>query len=164
MEQKEWEVYMAKQIAELNHQSKVDVAQHWHDLLMESLKGDTDFEASYQAFLDKYPIDSSVLEKPKPIKLSNPEKLATDYPFLNGDSIKIHYLKEDDRAYYYLYKVISKTGNAGEMRIMKEKKYDCVYVEFEYLNGNLDSKRYEMDEFSDFQKFMGLITAAIYNF
>jgi hypothetical protein len=63
-----------------------------------------------------------------------------------------------------LYKVISKTGNAGEMRILKEKRYDCVYVEFEYLNGNLDSKRYEMDEFLDFQKFMGLIAAAIYNF
>ena len=90
--------------------------------------------------------------------------MATNYNLLSGDSIIIHYLKEDDRAYYYLYKVISKTGNAGEMRILKEKKYDCVYVEFEYLNGNLDSKRYEMDEFSDFQKFMGLIAAAIYNF
>jgi hypothetical protein len=164
MEQKEWEVYINQQISALNSKYKMEVAQHWQDLLMKSIEGDADFETSYQTFLSNFPINGDTLDKPKPIKLSNPEKLAKDYALLSGDSINIHYLKEDDRAYYYLYKVISKTGNAGEMRILKEKRYGCVYVEFEYLNGNLDSKRYEMNEFSDFQKFMGLIVDTIYNF
>ena len=50
------------------------------------------------------------------------------------------------------------------MRIMKQKKYGCVYVEFDYQNGGRDGRRYEMDVFSDFQKFMGLIVDVIYKF
>jgi hypothetical protein len=47
---------------------------------------------------------------------------------------------------------------------MKGKKYGCVYVEFLNGDGGRDSRRYEMDEFTDFQKFMGLIVDVIYKF
>jgi hypothetical protein len=152
------------QLATANHQNKVAVAQAWQDALMKSLEGDTEFEASYQAFLDKYPTDSSVLEKSKPIKLSNPDKLARDYALLSGDSVNIKYTGENSESYNYLYKVRTKPTNRGVLRIMKDKKYGCVYVEFLNGDGGRDGRRYEMDEFTDFQKFMGLIVDVIYKF
>lgn len=164
MEQKELEIYMNQQMAALKSQSNMAVAQHWHDVLMKSLEGDKEFEASYQAFLDKYPTDSSVLNKPKPIKLSNPEKLARDYALLSGDSVNIKYTGENSESYNYLYKVRTKPTNTGVMRIMKDKKYGCVYVEFLNGKGGRDGRRYEMDEFTDFQKFMELIIDVIQNF
>jgi hypothetical protein len=164
MEQKEYEAYIAHQIASLNSKYKMEVAKHWQDVLMKSLEGDTEFEASYQAFLDKYPTDSSILEKSKPIKLSNPDKLARDYALLSGDSVNIKYTGENSESYNYLYKVRTKPTNTGVMRIMKDKKYGCVYVEFLNGDGGRDGRRYEMDEFTDFQKFMGLIVDVIYKF
>ena len=164
MEKKEWEVYMNQQLATLKSESNMAVAQHWHDILMKSLEGDTEFDASYQAFLDKYPTDSSVLEKSKPIKLSNPDKLARDYALLSGDSVNIKYTGEYSESYNYLYKVRTKPTNSGVLRIMKDKKYGCVYVEFLNGDGGRDGRRYEMDEFTDFQKFMSLIVDVIYKF
>jgi hypothetical protein len=90
--------------------------------------------------------------------------LASDYALLSGDSVIIKYMGENSDSYNYLYRVRTKPTNAGEMRIMKKKKYGCVYVEFDYQNGGRDGRRYEMDDFTDFQKFMGLITDVIYKF
>ncbi len=164
MEQKEWEVYMNQQIATLNSQNKMAVAQHWHDVLMESLKGDKEFEASYQAFLDKYPINSSVLEKSNFINISNPDKLARDYALLSGDSITIQYMGENSESYNYLYKVRTKPTNAGEMRIVKDKLDGRVCIEFKHQSGGSENRVYSMDDFSDFQKFMQLIVDVIRKF
>jgi hypothetical protein len=142
---------------------------HWQDLLLQALKDDEDSSALLgamasvlgpSALLDKKPTS----EKSNFVKLSNPEKLASDYALLSGDSVTIKYMGENSDSYNYLYRVRTKPTNAGEMRIMKKKKYGCVYVEFDCQNGGRDGRRYEMDEFSDFQKFMGLITDVIYKF
>jgi hypothetical protein len=164
MEKKEWEIYMNQQIATLKSESNMAVAQHWHDLLMESIKGDKDFEASYQAFLDKYPTDSSVLEKSNSINLSNPEKLARDYALMSGDSIKILYIGENKKSYVYTYRVRTKPNIAGEMFIIKDKLDGRVCIEFEHQIGGSESRVYEMDEFTDFQMFMGLIVDVIRKF
>jgi hypothetical protein len=155
---------MNQQMAALKSQSNMAVAQHWHDLLMESLKDDKEFEASYQAFLSKYPTDSSVLEKPNSINLSNPDKLARDYALLSGDSIKILYMGQTKTSYVYTYKVRTKPNIAGEMRIVKEKLDGRVCIEFKHDNGGSESRVYEMDEFTDFQTFMGLIVDVIRKF
>jgi len=105
MEKKEWEIYMNQQIATLKSESNMAVAQHWHDLLMESLKGDKEFEASYQAFLDKYPTDSSVLEKSNSIKLANPEKLDGAYFLIDGDILDVTYITELNGYYVYDFKM-----------------------------------------------------------
>jgi hypothetical protein len=151
------------QLAASNHQNKVAVAQAWQDALMASIKDDEDYDTllgTMKNILD----DTTEKDVEKPIKLSNPDKLASDYALLSGDSVTIKYMGENSDSYNYLYKVRTKPTNAGEMRIMKKKKYGCVYVEFDYQNGGRDGRRYEMDEFSDFQKFMGLITDVIYKF
>ena len=157
MEQKEYEAYIAHQIASLNSQYKMSVTKHWQDVLLESIKDDKDFDEVYKTFLSR-------LEKSNSINLSNPDKLARDYALMSGDSVRIQYMGENSKSYNYLYKVRTKPTSAGEMRIIKEKKYGCVYVEFEYQNGATDGRRYEMDEFSDFQKFMSLIVDVIYKF
>jgi hypothetical protein len=164
MEQKELEIYMNQQMAALKSQSNIAVAQHWHDVLMKSLEGDTEFEASYQAFLDKYPTDSSVLEKSNSINISNPEKLARDYALMSGDSIKIVYLGQTETSYVYTYRVRTKPNIAGEMRIKKDKLDGRVCIEFEHQLGGSESRNYEMDEFTDFQKFMELIIDVIRKF
>ncbi len=164
MEQKEWDVYMNQQIATLNSQNKMAVAQHWHDVLMESLKGDTEFEASYQAFLSKYPTDSSVLEKSNSINLSNPDKLARDYALMSGDSVRIQYMGQDTKSYNYTYKMRTKPNIAGEMFITKEKLNGRVCIEFKHQNGGSESRVYEMDDLKDFQKFMQLIVDVIRKF
>jgi hypothetical protein len=164
MEQKELEIYMNQQMAALKSQSNMAVAQHWHDVLMKSLEGDKEFEASYQSFLDKYPTDSSVLEKSNSINLSNPEKLARDYALLSGDSIKILYIGENKTSYVYTYRVRTKPNIAGEMFIIKDKLDGRVRIEFERQIGGSESRVYEMDEFTDFQKFMELIIDVIRKF
>ncbi len=151
------------QLAASNHQNKVAVAQAWQDALMASIKDDEDYDTllgTMKSLLD----DTTEKDVEKPIKLSNPDKLASDYALLSGDSVTIKYMGENSDSYNYLYRVRTKPTNAGEMRIMKKKKYGCVYVEFDYQNGGRDGRRYEMDEFSDFKKFMGLITDVIYKF
>jgi hypothetical protein len=153
----------ALQLAASNHQNKVAVAQAWQDALMESIKDDDEYTSLLGAMKNILD-DSTKKDVEKPIKLSNPDKLASDYALLSGDSVTIKYMGENSDSYNYLYKVRTKPTNAGEMRIMKKKKYGCVYVEFDYQNGGRDGRRYEMDEFSDFQKFMGLITDVIYKF
>ena len=144
-------------------------SSHWQDLLLQALKDDEDSGALLSAMasvlgpsalLDKKPTS----EKSNFVKLSNPDKLASDYALLSGDSVIIKYMGENSDSYNYLYRVRTKPTNAGEMRIMKKKKYGCVYVEFDYQNGGRDGRRYEMDDFTDFQKFMGLIVDVIYNF
>lgn len=139
------------------------MAQQWQDLLLKSLE-DEDNSGILVDTLSKLLDDTTKKDVEKPIKLSNPDKLARDYARLSGDSVMIKYMGENSDSYNYLYKVRTKPTNAGEMRIMKKKKYGCVYVEFEYLNGGKNGRRYEMDEFSNFQKFMGLITGVIYKF
>lgn len=151
------------QLAASNHQNKVAVAQSWQDKLMESIKDDEDYDTLLNAMKNILD-DSTEKDVEKPIKLSNPEKLASDYALLSGDSVTIKYMGENSDSYKYLYKVRTKPTNAGEMRIMKNRIYGCVYVEFDYQNGGRDGRRYEMDEFSDFKKFMGLITDVIYKF
>jgi hypothetical protein len=47
---------------------------------------------------------------------------------------------------------------------MKEKLDGRVCVEFEHQFGGSESRVYEMDEFSDFQKFMELIVNVIRKF
>jgi hypothetical protein len=153
----------ALQLAAANHQNKVAVAQAWQDALMESIKDDEDYDTLLNAMKNILD-DSTEKDVEKPIKLSNPGKLASDYSLLSGDSVTIKYMGENSDSYNYLYKVRTKPTNAGEMRIMKKKKYGCVYVEFDYQNGGRDGRRYEMDEFSDFKKFMGLIVDVIINF
>jgi hypothetical protein len=151
------------QVVASNYQNKVAVAQTWQDKLMESIKDDDNYAALLGAM--KNILDDSIeKDVEKPIKLSNPEKLASDYALLSGDSVTIKYMGENSDSYNYLYKVRTKPTNAGEMRIMKKKKYGCVYVEFDYQNGGRDGRRYEMDEFTNFKKFMGLITDVIYKF
>jgi hypothetical protein len=163
MEQKEWEVYMAKQISALNYKYKIQVAQTWQDKLLESLKD----EENNGILVDTL---SKLLDEPpkknaeKPIKLSNPGKLARAYDLLSGDMVLIKYMGETSKSYRYLYTIEHKPSNTGEMRIMKEKKYGCVYVEFEYQNGGKDGRRYEMDEFTDFDTFMNLIVDVIRKF
>lgn len=164
MEQKELEIYMNQQMAALKSQSNMAVAQHWHDVLMKSLEGDKEFEASYQAFLSKYPTDSSVLKKSNSINLSNPDKLARDYALLSGDSITIQYMGQDSKSYNYTYKVRTKPNIAGEMLIIKDKLDGRVCIEFKHQNGGSVNRVYEMDDFTDFQTFMGLIVDVIRKF
>jgi hypothetical protein len=151
------------QLATANHQNKVAVAQAWQDALMASIKDDEDYDTllgAMKSLLDEPPKKNAE----KPIKLSNPDKLARDYALLSGDSVNIKYTGENSESYNYLYKVRTKPTNTGVMRIMKDKKYGCVYVEFLNGDGGRDGRRYEMDDFTDFQKFMGLITDVIYKF
>ena len=163
MEQKEWEVYMNQQIAALNSKYKMEVAQTWQDKLLESLKDEENpgmLVDTLSKLLDEPPKKNAE----KPIKLSNPDKLARDYALLSGDSVNIKYTGENSESYNYMYKVRTKPTNTGILRIMKDKTYGCVYVEFLNGNGGRDGRRYEMDEFTDFQKFMSLIVDVIYKF
>ena len=163
MEQKELEIYMNQQMAALKSQSNIAVAQHWQDVLLKSLE-DEENPGILVDTLSKLLDDTTKKDVEKPIKLSNPEKLARDYALLSGDSVNIKYTGENSESYNYLYKVRTKPTNTGVMRIMKDKKYGCVYVEFDYQNGGRDGRRYEMDDFTDFQKFMSLIVDVIYKF
>jgi hypothetical protein len=151
----------ALQVVASNYQNKVAVAQTWQDKLLESL-GDEEKEIFSNLMGNTNPCAETPLEKP--IKLSNPEKLASDYALLSGDSVTIKYTGENSESYNYLYKVRTKPTNTGVLRIMKDKKYGCVYVEFLNGDGGRDGRRYEMDEFTDLQKFMSLITSVIYKF
>ncbi len=155
---------LALQQAKLKSESNMAVAQHWHDVLMKSLEGDKEFEVSYQAFLDKYRYDSSILEKSNSINLSNPEKLARDYALLSGDSIKIVYMGQTETSYVYTYRVRTKPNIAGEMLIIKKKLDGRVCIEFKHQNGGSVNRVYEMDDFTDFQTFMGLIVDVINKF
>ena len=151
------------QVVASNYQNKVAVAQTWQDKLLESLKDEENSGMmidTLSKLLDEPPKKNAEI----PIKLSNPDKLASDYALLSGDSINIKYTGENSESYNYLYKVRTKPANTGVLRIMKDKKYGCVYVEFLNGDGGRDGRRYEMDEFSDFKKFMGLITDVIYKF
>ena len=163
MEKKEYEIYIAQQISTLNYKYKMEVAQTWQDKLLESLK-DEENSGMLVDTLSKLLDDATKKDVEKPIKLSNPDKLARDYALLSGDSVIIKYTGENSESYNYLYKVRTKPTNTGVLRIMKDKKYGCVYVEFLNGDGGRDGRRYEMDEFTDFQKFMGLITDVIYKF
>jgi hypothetical protein len=139
------------------------MAQNWQDLLLKSLEDEKNsgiLVDTLSKLLDELPKK----DVEKPIKLSNPEKLAIDYALLSGDSVNIKYTGENSESYNYLYKVRTKPTNTGVLRIMKDKKYGCVYVEFLNGDGGRDGRRYEMDEFTDLQKFMSLITSVIYKF
>jgi hypothetical protein len=159
MEQKEYEAYIEHQIASLNSQYKMAIVQNknWQDLLLESIKDDKDFDEVYKTFLSK-------LEKSNSINISNPEKLARDYALLSGDSIKILYIGENKTSYVYTYRVRTKPNIAGEMFIIKDKLDGRVCIEFERQIGGSESRVYEMDEFTDFQTFMGLIIDVISKF
>jgi len=163
MEQKEWEVYMNQQIAVLNSKYKMEVAQSWQDKLLESLKDEENpgmLVDTLSKLLDEPPKKNAE----KPIKLSNPDKLARDYALLSGDSVNIRYVDEDKFQYYYKYTIRTRPTAAGKMFIQKEKLDGRVYIEFHHDNGGSESRRYEMDEFTDFQKFIGLIVDVIYKF
>jgi len=139
------------------------MAQQWQDLLLKSLEDEENsgmLVDTLSKLLDELPKKNVE----KPIKLSNPEKLARDYALLSGDSVNIKYTGENSESYNYMYKVRTKPTNTGILRIMKDKTYGCVYVEFLNGKGGRDGRRYEMDEFTDFQKFMSLIVDVIYKF
>jgi hypothetical protein len=163
MEQKEWEVYMAKQIAALNSKYKMEVAQTWQDKLLESLK-DEENPGMLVDTLSKLLDDATKKDVEKPIKLSNPDKLARDYALLSGGSVNIRYVDEDKFQYYYKYTIRTRPTTSGKMFIQKEKLDGRVYIEFHHDNGGSESRRYEMDEFMDFQKFMELIINVIRKF
>jgi hypothetical protein len=156
MEQKELEIYMNQQMAALKSQSNMAVAQHWHDKLLESLDDDT--QSKLVASL------MGTSEKSNSINLSNPEKLARDYALMSGDSIKIIYIGETETSYVYTYRVRTKPNIAGEILITKEKLNGRVCIEFEHQFGGSESRVYSMDEFTDFQTFMGLIIDVISKF
>jgi hypothetical protein len=159
MEQKEYEAYIEHQIASLNSQYKMAIVQNknWQDLLLESIKDDKDFDEVYKTFLSK-------LEKSNSINLSNPDKLARDYALMSGDSITIQYMGQDSKSYNYTYKVRTKPNIAGELFIVKDKLDGKVCIQFKHKNGGSESRVYEMDEFTDFQTFMGLIVDVINKF
>jgi hypothetical protein len=163
MEQKEWEVYMNQQIAALNSKYKMEVAQTWQDKLLESLKDEENpgmLVDTLSKLLDEPPKKNAE----KPIKLSNPDKLARDYALLSGDSVNIKYVDEDKSQYYYKYKIRTRPTASGKMFIRKKKLNGRVYIEFHHDNGGSESRNYEMDEFTDFQKFMELIINVIRKF
>ena len=159
MEQKEYEAYIEHQIASLNSQYKMAIVQNknWQDVLLESIKDDKDFDEVYKTFLSK-------LEKSNSINLSNPDKLARDYALMSGDSIKIIYMGQTETSYVYTYRVRTKPNIAGEMLIIKKKLDGRVCIEFKHQNGGSVNRVYEMDEFTDFQTFMGLIVDVINKF
>lgn len=163
MEQKEWEVYMNQQIAALNSKYKMEVAQTWQDKLLESLKDEENpgmLVDTLSKLLDEPPKKNAE----KPIKLSNPDKLARDYALLSGDSVNIRYVDEDKSQYYYKYTIRTRPTASGKMFIRKKKLNGRVYIEFHHDNGGSESRNYEMDEFTDFQKFMELIINVIRKF
>jgi hypothetical protein len=163
MEQKEWEVYIAQQISALNSQYKMSVAQTWQDKLLESLKDEENpgmLVDTLSKLLDEPPKKNAE----KPIKLSNPGKLARDYALLSGDSVNIRYVDEDKFQYYYKYTIRTRPTASGKMFIRKKKLNGRVYIEFHHDNGGSESRNYEMDEFTDFQKFMNLIVDVIRKF
>jgi hypothetical protein len=162
MEKKDYIDYIIKQ-TELNYENKMEVAQTWQDKLMESIKDDEEYTTLLSA-IEEILDDTPKKNAEKPIKLSNPEKLASNYALLSGDSVNIKYTGENSESYNYVCKVRTKPTNNGVMRIMKDKTYGCVYVEVLNGKGGRDGRRYEMDEFTDFQKFMSLIVDVIYKF
>jgi hypothetical protein len=164
MEKKEWEIYMNQQIATLKSESNMAVAQHWHDLLMESIKGDKDFEASYQAFLDKYPTDSSVLEKSNSIKLANPEKLDGAYFLIDGDILDVTYITELNGYYVYDFKMQTNPKRTGSFAICREKQRRGK-VEVKVVIGvDEEVMYYDTSIISNKDKFMSLITDTIRRF
>lgn len=164
MEKKEWEIYMNQQLATLKSESNMAVAQHWHDLLMESIKGDKDFEASYQAFLDKYPTDSSVLEKSNSIKLANPEKLDGAYFLIDGDILDVTYITELNGYYVYDFKMQTNPKRTGSFAICREKQRRGK-VEVKVVIGvDEEVMYYDTSIISNKDKFMSLITDTIRRF
>jgi hypothetical protein len=164
MEQKELEIYMNQQMAALKSQSNIAVAQHWHDVLMKSLEGDKEFEASYQAFLDKHRYDSSVLEKYNFIKLANPEKLDGAYFLIDGDIIDITYITELNGYYVYDFKMQTNPKRTGSFAICKEKQRKGK-VEVKVVIGvDEEVKYYDTSIISDKDTFMSSITETIRRF
>jgi hypothetical protein len=163
MEKKEYEIYIAQELVALRAKYKMEVAQTWQDKLLESLKDEENpgmLVDTLSKLLDEPPKKNAE----KPIKLSNPDKLARDYALLSGDSVIIKYLGEDKSQYYYKYKIRTRPTASGKMFIRKKKLNGRVYIEFHHDNGGSESRNYEMDEFTDLQKFMSLITSVIYKF
>jgi hypothetical protein len=163
MEQKEYEIYIAQQISALNSKYKMEVAQHWQDVLLKSLE-DEENPGILVDTLSKLLDDATKKDVEKPIKLSNPDKLARDYALLSGDSVNIRYIDEDKSQYYYKYTIRTRPTASGKMFIRKKKLNGRVYIEFHHDNGGSESRVYEMDEFTDFQKFMELIINVIRKF
>lgn len=149
----------ALQVVMSNHQYKVAVAQTWQDKLMESIKDDEDYATLLNAMKNILDDDTE-----KPIKLSNPEKLASDYALLNGDSVTIKYVDEDNSVYYYKYKIRTRPTVSGKMFIQKKKFDNRVYIEFHHDNGGSEKVSYEMDDFINFDTFMNLIVDVIRKF
>lgn len=145
-------------------QANMAVAQHWHDVLMKSLEGDTEFEASYQAFLDKYPTDSSVLEKSNSINISNPEKLNGKYFLIDGDVIYVKYITELNGCYVYDFKMQTDPKRTGSFSICREKKRRGKIEVNIVIGVDVENKYYNMDVISDKDTFMELIIETIRRF
>jgi hypothetical protein len=163
MEQKELEIHIAQELASLRAKYKMEVVQTWQDKLLESLK-DEENPGMLVDTLSKLLDEPPKKDVEKPIKLSNPDKLARDYALLSGDSVNIKYVDEDKSQYYYKYKIRTRPLSSGKMFIRKKKLDGRVYIEFHHDNGGSESRNYEMDEFTDFQKFMELIINVIRKF
>jgi hypothetical protein len=160
---KELEIHIAQELASLRAKYKMEVAQTWQDKLLESLK-DEENPGILVDTLSKLLDDATKKDVEKPIKLSNPDKLAREYALLSGDSVNIKYVDEDKSQYYYKYTIRTRPTVSGKMFILKEKLNGRAYVEFHHDNGGSESRNYEMDEFTDFQKFMELIINVIRKF
>lgn len=138
----------------------------WQDLLLKSIEKDADSGALYNALTSVFGNDGLLgvkhtSEKSNFIKLANPEKLASDYALIDGNSVNITYKDEMTVSYNYNFKVRTKPENAGLMTIYKQKLDGKVYVEFLFGDFNSESRSYEMSEFTDFQNFMGKIIDVI---
>lgn len=138
---------------------------HWHDLLLKSIEDDIKsgkIDKDIAALFGESYVKPK-LEKSNFIKLANPEKLASDYALLGGDSVNITYNSESTFAYNYDFKVRTNPKNAGVISIYKRKLDSKAYVEFLFGDFSAESKSYEMSEFTDFQNFMGKIIDVIIN-
>ena len=136
---------------------------HWHDILLKSIEDDIASgkidKDIFELFGESYKKPAS--EKSNFIKLANPEKLASDYALIDGNSVNITYKDEMTVSYNYNFKVRTKPENAGLMTIYKQKLDGKAYVEFLFGDFSAESKSYEMSEFTDFQNFMGKIIDVI---
>jgi hypothetical protein len=145
-------------------ESNMAVAQHWHDVLMESIEGDTDFEDSFKAFLDKYPTDSSVLEKSNSIKLAHPEKLNGTYYLIDGDVLDVKYITERNGYYVYDFSMQTNPKRTGSFTICREKQRKGK-VEVKVVIGvDEEVKYYDTSIISDKDTFMSSITETIRRF
>jgi hypothetical protein len=141
---------------------------YWHDILLKSIEDDADSGALLSAMTSVLGPAALLGRKPTSeksnfIKLANPEKLASGYVLMGGDSLSITYKAETTVAYNYDFKVRTNPNKAGLIAIYKQKLDGKVYVEFAFGVIDSESRSYEMSEFTDLKNFMSKIVDVIIN-